>query len=188
MQAAVFGGWWLEGQLTGGWCGRYVDQRRLVPFVLYVKEMRRKRLQHQADTFCQMFCGWRLCNSHEELTVRRSGSLHIDILAGTATHNGTVLQDLNIAGELSAWFQGDLRDNNIPVEQVRSATLDAEVTITDLSGPRRSPERWNTKIRRYLSCDIQCRSRIETDETSYESEMVDHEEWPDGWWNEHRTT
>ena len=25
--------------------------------------MRRKRLQHVADTLCQMFCGWRLVNS-----------------------------------------------------------------------------------------------------------------------------
>jgi hypothetical protein len=158
-------------------------------FVSYRKKrMRRKRVQHQADIFCQMFCGWRLCNSHERLTALGSGPLHIDVFAGTATHNGTALQDLNIAGELSAWFQRDLLDNNIPVEQIRSATLDAELTITGLSGPRRSPEIWNTKISRYLSCDVRCRSHIKTDETSYQSEMVDHEEWPDGWWNEQRTT
>jgi hypothetical protein len=144
-------------------------------------------LQHQADIFCEMFCGWRLCNSHEELTARGSGALHIDVLGGTATHNGTDLQDLSIAGELIAWFQRDLRDNDIPVEQIRSATLDAELTITGLSGPRRSPVIWNTKINRYLCCDIRCRSRIETDERSYHSEMADHEEWPDGWWHEYRS-
>lgn len=135
-----------------------------------------------------MFCGWRLCNSHETLTDRGSGTLHIDVLAETATHNETALQDLSIAGELIAWFQEDLRNNRIPVECIRSATLDAELVITDLSGPRQSPEIWNTKIRRYLSCDIRCRSRIETDEKSYDSEMVDHEEWPDQWWTEYRTT
>ena len=134
-----------------------------------------------------MFCGWRLCNSQETLTARGSGIFHIDVLAGTATHNGTVLQNLNIAGELIAWFQEDLRDNSIPIEQVRAATLDAELTIANLSGPRRSPEIWNTKINRYISCDIRCRGHIETDERQYDSEMVDHEEWPDGWWNEHRT-
>jgi hypothetical protein len=150
--------------------------------------MRRKRLQHQADIFCQMFCGWRLCNSHEALTALGSGILHIDVLAETVTHNGTPLQELNIVGELSAWFRADLLDNNISLEHIRSATLDAELTIADLSGPRRSPEKWNTRINRYLSCDIRCRSHIETDERSYESEMVDHEEWPDGWWKEQRTT
>jgi hypothetical protein len=150
--------------------------------------MRRKRLQHQADIFCQMFCGWRLCNSHEVLTGLGSGAIHIDVLAGTATHNGNVVLDLNMAGELKAWFQGDLRDNNIPVEQIRSATVDADLTIADLSGPRQAPEIWTTKIKRYLACDIQCRSYIQTDEKCYDSQLMDHEEWPDGWWNEHRTT
>jgi len=150
--------------------------------------MRRKRLQHEADIFCQMFCGWRLCNSHEVLTSLGSGAIHIDVLAGTASHNGKIIQDLNIAGELKEWFKGDLRDNNVPVEHIRSATLDAELAITDLSGRRRSPEIWNTKISRYLVCDIQCHSRIETDEKSYDSKLTDHEEWPDGWWHEHRTT
>jgi hypothetical protein len=135
-----------------------------------------------------MFCGWRLCNSHEALTALGSGVIHIDVLGETATHNGIALHDLNIQGELSAWFQADCLDNNIPVGQIRSGTLIAELTITDLSGPRRSPEIWNTEIKRYLSCEIRCRSCIETDETRYESEMVDHEEWPNGWWNERRTT
>ncbi len=29
--------------------------------------MRRKRLQHDADVLCQMFCGWRLVYSYDRL-------------------------------------------------------------------------------------------------------------------------
>lgn len=42
--------------------------------------MRRKRLQHAADTLCHMFCGWRLVNSYQELERLGSGTLLIDAL------------------------------------------------------------------------------------------------------------
>ena len=77
--------------------------------------VRRKRLQHSADTFCQMFCGWRLANSYKDLERLGSGTLSIDVLVGSCRFDGTPIEPLSIAGELHSWLCEDLAAQGIPI-------------------------------------------------------------------------
>src|SRR5689334_12628046 len=52
------------------------------------KMMNRKRLQHVADTMCQMFCGWRLIESKPNLVNLGSGILEIDAITGQCVFQG----------------------------------------------------------------------------------------------------
>ena len=53
--------------------------------------MKRKRFNHQVETLCQIFCGWRLVNSHDHLTKLGSGEIRIDLLKKQAFFNGQLL-------------------------------------------------------------------------------------------------
>jgi hypothetical protein len=145
--------------------------------------MRRKRLQHQADIFCHMFCGWRLMNDHQTITQQGSGRIIIDLLSENSTYNNKIIP-LNMTCELITWFNEDLQAHNIDKSFIKKALLTVDLEVGDLKGDRKAPERWNSKIRDFIFCKITSNSFIETDEKIYESSYQDYEEWPNGWWNE----
>jgi hypothetical protein len=82
---------------------------------IIAKTMRRKRLQHVADTMCQMFCGWRLIESKPNLLKLGSGTLEIDAVTGQCVFQGETTGQLTIAEEIRAWLQQDLATNKIPI-------------------------------------------------------------------------
>ncbi len=49
--------------------------------------MRRKKLQHYANTVCHMFVGWRMGNDLETLSELPSGKIKVDLLSGSAIHD-----------------------------------------------------------------------------------------------------
>jgi hypothetical protein len=63
-----------------------------------------KRLQHVADTMCQMFCGWRLIESNPNLVNLGSGALEIDAITGQCLFQGKSIDQLKIAEEIRAWL------------------------------------------------------------------------------------
>jgi hypothetical protein len=149
--------------------------------------MRRKRLNHCADTLCHMFCGWRLINSYADIESLGSGTLEINALTGDATFNGSRTRPLAIAGELQAWLAEDCESHSIPIDQLRSARLKAELDLSKTEWKnRQSRDHWfdhkgaEIVSRQINRCVIQCDSIIETDETVYRSQFHDLEEWPDG--------
>src|SRR5271157_2658722 len=87
------------------------------------KTMHRKRLQHIADTMCQMFCGWRLIESKPNLENLGSGTLEIDAITGQCHFQGKTMGQLTIAEEIRAWLQQDLETNNIPISMLTGAHL-----------------------------------------------------------------
>ena len=150
--------------------------------------MRRKRLQHAADTLCHMFCGWRLINSYRELERLGSGRLTVDALTEACTHNDRPIPSLSIARELSAWLRADLAAHNIELSHIREANLSAELSFGAIARAARESnaahfdaDGQQVAPPRFLVCDIACRSRVATDERVYTSEYRDREEWPPGW-------
>lgn len=150
--------------------------------------MRRKRLQHSADTLCQMFCGWRLANSYEGLERLGSGSLSVDVLVGSCRFDGTPIGPLNIAGELHSWLCEDLAAQGIPTGAVLRAGLTARLSIAAIgSRPRATPVQYlradGKPVRSggFYRCKIECESEVATDEATYRSRLTDMEEWPVGW-------
>jgi hypothetical protein len=77
--------------------------------------MRRKRLQHSADTLYQMFCGWRLANFYKDLGRLGSGMLSIDVLVDSCRFDDMPIEPLNIARELHSWLRGDLAAQGIHI-------------------------------------------------------------------------
>jgi hypothetical protein len=75
-----------------GFCG-------IIPKTIHVK-----RLQHVADTMCQMFCGWRLIESKPNLVNLGSGTLEIDAITGQCLFQGKSFEQLTIAEEIRAWL------------------------------------------------------------------------------------
>ena len=149
--------------------------------------MRRRRLKHCADTFCYMFCGWRLINSYTDIESLGSGTLIIDALTGNSTFNGQATKALAIAGELHAWLIEDCQSNSIPIDQICSARLTAKLDFSKTAWKeRRSNDHWfdhqGAKIvRKQINrCMIECDATIETDETAYRSQYRHLEEWPEG--------
>ena len=157
-------------------------------FQTEVPFMRRKRLQHAADTLCQMFCGWRLVNSFEEITRIGTGTLKIDAISGSCKFNDQEIASIRIAGELNAWLNRDLEKHSIPVAEISRAELTATLTVSRVQTKQRRMKTYffdsdgkhiaqNNRTR----CEITCHSEIATDEAVYRSELKDIEEWPDGW-------
>ena len=69
--------------------------------------MRRKRLKHYTDIFCDMFTGWRLSNEDlETLQSFENGELCLDFLNEKLYFDNSELrEELYILKEISAWFK-----------------------------------------------------------------------------------
>jgi hypothetical protein len=150
--------------------------------------MRRKRLQHVADTLCHMFCGWRLINSYRELERLGSGHLSIDALSGNCSFNGSPVEPLSIAYELATWLREDLLAHGIPAESLRHAQLHAELGFSRIDASSRATndqhiDLGGKPVRKgaFNRVQINCRSEVATDEAVYKSTLSDLEEWPVGW-------
>jgi hypothetical protein len=150
--------------------------------------MRRKRLQHVADTLCHMFCGWRLVNSYNDLERLGSGTLHINALNEVCTFDGRLVPTLSIAGELGAWVRADLTAHHIDISEITDASLDAELVLGTVPRKRRGKAHAHfTKDGQivapdtFIALDIECNGRVATDEKVYLSRYRSREAWPAGW-------
>jgi hypothetical protein len=94
------------------------------------KTMRSKRLQHLADTMCQIFCGWRLIESKPNLVDLGSGTLEIDAITGQCFFQGQIIDKLKIAEEIRAWMQDDLAANKIPIAALTGARLSVKLSFS----------------------------------------------------------
>lgn len=97
---------------------------------IIAKTMRRKRLQHVADTMCQMFCGWRLIASKPNLLKLGSGTLEIDAITGQCVFQSKITRQLTIAEEIHAWLQQDLATNEIPIAALTGAHLSVKLSFS----------------------------------------------------------
>ena len=152
------------------------------------KTMRRKTLQHAADTMCQMFCGWRLIESKPNLLKLGSGTLEIDAITGQCVFQGKTTGQLTIAEEIRAWLQQDLATNKIPIAALTGAHLVVKLSFSVV--PWNEPTRESfysdgkaIRTERMNRCVIECNSNVTTDESIYRSGLMEVQEWPVGWPN-----
>jgi hypothetical protein len=85
--------------------------------------MKRKRLQHHADTLAQMACGWRIVNDLKTLAQAESGELTINVLSASTLLDGKPLSRLGLTRELSAWLLKDAEANGIPLDLLHRAEV-----------------------------------------------------------------
>ena len=93
--------------------------------------MRRKRLQHVADTLCHMFCGWQTFFDYNELVKLGNGKLEIDVLSGECVFNESFIDSLSIAKALQNWLKEDCEKNKIDMNQLVKGQKDRLVVFID---------------------------------------------------------
>ena len=148
--------------------------------------MHRKRLQHVADTLCQMFCGWRLIGSKPNLVNLGSGTLEIDAITGQYFFQSKTIGLLSIAEEIRAWLQQDLATNKISIAVLTGAHLTVKLSfsVVPWSEPTRDifySDGKAVRTERMNRCIMECDSNVTTNEAAYRSKLVEVQEWPLGW-------
>ena len=148
--------------------------------------MRGKRLQHVANTMCQMFCGWRLSTSKPDLVRLGPGVLEINAITGQCVFEGKTVGKLSIAEETRVWLPQELGTNKIPIAALIDAHLAAKLSfsVVPWSEPTREIFYSDGKVIRTESmnrCFMECDSTVTTDEAVYHSNLTEVQEWPVGW-------
>lgn len=148
--------------------------------------MRRKRLQHVADTMCQMFCGWRLVESKPSLVNLGSGTLEIDAITGQCLFQGKNIGPLTIAEEIRAWLEQDLATNRIPISALASAHLKVKLSFSVVPWNATTKEIFYSdgkavRTEEMNRCVVECDSKITTGEIVYSSQLADAQEWLLDW-------
>ena len=129
--------------------------------------MRRKRLNHYADVVCKMFVGWRMGDDLEVMSELPDGTITLNLLTGDAKHSIVGGLDLHIAKEIQAWLQQQSEKEGVDVSQLKSATLEVDVDTGKVA----------TNKKKVVMFSFECRSNIETDETSYQATVKDMHQW-----------
>ena len=149
--------------------------------------MRRKRLQHIADTLCHILCGWRQIEDKPRLVELGSGTLEIDAISGACAFNGSPISPLGVATELRLWLNEDLAAHSISISALKSARIRADLEFSRIGAPERttSGEFYvRGRSQRSVSwhrCQVRCTSEVISGPDLYTSEFSDLEEWPFGW-------
>ena len=139
--------------------------------------MKTKRLKHNADILCKMFCGWQLLVDYKALTELGGGKLTIDVLNSTSLHNGKPVK-LEMANVLNSWLSTDLESNGIPRNSIKSAILTVDFSTERHLGQRDMSMRWARPTKDFISCPLKCFSSINTIDKEFTSHYEEIEEWP----------
>ena len=150
------------------------------------KTMHRKRLQHVADTMCQMFCGWRLIESKPNLLNLGSGTLEIDAITGQCRFQGKSIGQLTIAEEIRAWLQQDLAAYKIPISMLTGAHLAVKLSFSVVPWNETTKEIFysggkTVRTEKMNRCVMECNSNVTTGESVSHSKLTEAQEWPLGW-------
>ena len=114
-----------------------------------------------------MLVGWRMGDDYQKLANLGSGLFVFNILEGTCHFEGRPIEDLYISKEIQAWFFNRLNEHKIPIQEIKEATLKAEVTTEIIE----------KKKRKMASFNWQCSSLIRTDEASYTGSLSETHHW-----------
>jgi len=128
--------------------------------------MRRKRLKHYTDIFCDMFTGWRLSNEDiKTLQNFENGELCLDFLNEKLYFNNDELrEELYILKEISAWFKENLQKDNIEISKIQKAFL-----LMD-SFPKECEPKPKSRTKRIVQMNVNLIAVVQTDEKEYRTE------------------
>jgi hypothetical protein len=132
--------------------------------------VRRKILQDYANKVCEMFVGWRLAVSGDDiprLIAAGSGVLDVNLLDASVLLDGTGVPEYGITNEVAAWLRERCEADRIPLHEIREARVRVEFSASEA-------DRKGHLVR---DLRIQCRSQMVTDERVYEGAADKHESW-----------
>ena len=127
--------------------------------------MKRKRLKHYTDIFCDMFAGWRLSQDIDTLKNIGSGKFLLDFLNKKWYLNDNESEiDLYIFEEIESWFKENLQKDNIDSKKLQEAYLQVNIVIIDCATTPKS------RTKRIIQISAEMTAIIKTDEKEYRTE------------------
>ena len=128
--------------------------------------MKRKRLKHYADIFCDMFMGWRLSDKDIEILQNfGSGKLQLDFLNEKLYFNDSELEiELYILREIAAWFKENLRKDNIDLQKIQEAYLIIDIVAVERETSPKS------RTKRIVQLNAEMTAIVQTDEKEYRTD------------------
>jgi hypothetical protein len=129
--------------------------------------MGRKNLQDVANTLPKMLVGWRMHEDLEQFAEIPNGRLTIDLLRRVAVHDVAGTLQLHIVDELAAWLAQKLAAEQIPVDELSSVTLEADIRS----------DRVATDKKRIVLFDFNCRCSVVTLQRRYEGTLCESLKW-----------
>ena len=94
--------------------------------------MRRKRINHYADVVCRMFMGWRMGDDLETLASLPDGTIHLDLLSGSAEHNEAGPLNIHVAAEIQTWLRQECEKDGVDYSALKSADLWVDVDTSEI--------------------------------------------------------
>lgn len=133
--------------------------------------MRRKVIQDYANKVCEMFVGWRLAVSKDDiprLIDLGSGTIDADLLVVSMRLNGVDSPPLGIVHEIAEWLRDRCLADGVPYADL----LEAQMSVSF-----RASERKTRRSARERSLEFECVSRIATSDRTYEGSLSKGERW-----------
>lgn len=132
--------------------------------------VRRKILQDYANKVCEMFVGWRLAVSGDDiprLIEAGSGVLDVNLLDASVLLDGTNVPAYGIVNEVAAWLRDRCEADRVPFHEIQEARVRVAFSASEV----------DRKGHRVRELHFQCRSQLVTDERVYEGVTDKHESW-----------
>ncbi|MFB3896754.1 MAG: hypothetical protein ACE14V_10675 [bacterium] len=151
--------------------------------------MKRKRLQHMADTLCHKFCGTDIFFDYNTLLSLGNGEIKIDVRSGKCFFNHEPIRQLSVVKSLTSWMNTDCITNHIDLNLIFQAELTIMLEFSIISWSKRKFSRTEEffyqgkpyKTKKMNKCKFICESIIRTDEKVYSSTFKKIREWPQRW-------
>jgi hypothetical protein len=140
-----------------------------------------KRLNHHAQNFGQMFCGWELMFDYKRLAELKNGELRINILENKCFHNGSEIEPLKISSAIRNWMVEDLEANKLKLSEVEKAELVVEFKTERILGQSIAGSSWADPTPYFVNCTLKCSSVINAKNREFTSSYWDEEEWPESY-------
>jgi len=140
--------------------------------------MRRKVIQHFANTLCQRVID--LPEGNDIATFARycSGGYRVDFLTGICTHNGKPVNSLMACEVYKKWLIEQSQEHGVPFGELESIIMDINVNV-------QAQTKTQYGQRRALAhFQFDCRSEIRTDEKTYVGRMCGEKTWSLDWYYE----
>ena len=128
--------------------------------------MKRKVLQHESNTLCEMFVGWQLLEDYNVFTELQGGTLVLNILSNTCEFSGKQIKPLFMLSILRNWLEQDLQRDKLSLSLLTEATMVVDFKTTIVLPPAGS-----------VLCKIQCESRIRLSDKLYTAHRVTTHSW-----------
>jgi hypothetical protein len=135
--------------------------------------MKRKRLKHYTDVFCEMFTGWRCSDDDINILLNyNNGELKLDLLNNKIYSNSNEINiSLYIFDEIKEWFKQNCSKEKIDMNNI----LEAYIKIDNKTIEEETSK--NSKTKRKIKMEINIIGYIRTDEKEYKCEKNKNEQF-----------